>query len=106
MCVLMGFLCVWDQISAVLGHNRLLEKKFSCLPRNRMLDKIFRQSRFFHLFSTAFFFDIISSMSPQVFESTFSTDSWWYFKELCFRKDIHLVFSITCRTPVKDAGFI
>ena len=72
-----------------------------------MLDKIvFRQSRFFLLFSTACFFDIISPMSPQVLESTFSTDPWWSFKELCFRKDIHLVFSITCRTPVKDAGFI
>ena len=33
-----------------------------------MLDKIvFRQSYFFLLFSSACFFDIISSMSPQVF---------------------------------------
>ena len=72
-----------------------------------MLDKIvFRQSQFFLLFSTAVFFDIISPLSPQVFESTFSTEPWWSFKELCFRKDIHLVFSIACRTPVKDAGFI
>ena len=72
-----------------------------------MLDKIvFRQSRFFYLFSTACFLDIISPMSPQVLESTFSTDPWWSFKELCFQKDIHLVFSITCRTFVKDAGFI
>ena len=23
------------------------------------------------------------------FESTFSTDPWWSFKEFCFRKDIH-----------------
>ena len=66
-----------------------------------MLDKIF-----FYFFFTAFLFDIISSMSPQVLKGTFSTDPWWYFKESCFRKDIHLVFSITCRTPVKDAGFI
>ena len=72
-----------------------------------MLDKIvFRKSRFFYVFSTACFFDIISPMSPQVLESTFSTDPWCFFKELCFQKDIHLVFSITCRTPVKDAGFI
>ena len=73
-----------------------------------MLDKIvFRQSRFFfYFFSTACFFDIISPMSPQVLESTFSTDPWWSFKELCFQKDIHLVFPITCRTSVKDAGFI
>ena len=73
-----------------------------------MLDKIvFRQSQFFfYFFSTACFFDIISSMSLQLLESTFSTDHWWYFKESCFQKDIHLVFSITCRTPVNDAGFI
>ena len=72
-----------------------------------MLDKIvFRQSQFFNFFSTACFLDIILPMSLQVLESTFSTDPWWSFKELCFRKDKHLVFSITCRTPVKDAGFI
>ena len=72
-----------------------------------MLDKIvFRQSRFFYFFLQQRFFDIILPMSPQVLESTFSTDPWWSFKELCFRKDIHLVFSIICRTPVKDAGFI
>ena len=71
-----------------------------------MLDKIvFRQSQFFLLFSTACYFDIISPMYPQVLEGTFNTDPWSSFKELCFRKDIHLVFSITCRTSVKDAGF-
>ena len=58
-----------------------------------MLDKIVLI--FFYFFSTACFFDIISPMSPRDLESTFSTDTWWYFKELCFRKDIHLVFSIT-----------
>ena len=53
-----------------------------------MLDKIvFRQSRFFFtFFATACFFDIFSPMSPQVLESTFSTDPWWSFKELCFEK--------------------
>ena len=73
-----------------------------------MLDKIvFRQSQFLKKKnSTACFFDIISPMSPQDLKSTFNTDPWWSFKELCFRKDIHLVFSITCRTPNKDAGFI
>ena len=60
-----------------------------------MLNKIvFRQLRFFYFFSTACFFDIILPMSLQVLESTFSTDPWWSFKELCFRKDIHF----TCRT--------
>ena len=72
-----------------------------------MLDKIvLRQSRFFYFFSTACFFGVILPMSPPVLESTLSTDPWWSFKELCFRKNIHLVFSITCRTLVKDAGFI
>ena len=66
------------------GHNLLLEKN-SCHVRNRMLDKIvFRQSQFFNFFSTACFFDIILPMPPQVLESTFSTDPWWSFKELCF----------------------
>ena len=73
------------------GHNFLLEKIFRH-TRNRGLDNfLFRQSQFFYLFSTACFFNIISSMSPQVLESTFSADPWWYFKESCFRKDIHLV---------------
>ena len=72
-----------------------------------MLDKLFSDSHnFFYFFPTACFFDIISPMSPQVLESTLSTDPWWSFKELCFQKDIHFVFSITCRTSVKDAGFI
>ena len=58
-----------------------------------MLNKIVLQTGtiFLTLFSTACFFDIISSMTPQVLESTFSTDPWWYFKESCFRKDIRLV---------------
>ena len=72
-----------------------------------MLDKLFSDSHdFFTFFSTACFFDIISPMSQQVLESTFSTNPWWSFKELCFRKVIHLIFSITYRTSVKVAGFI
>ena len=88
------------------GHNRLLEKIFLVTRENKCWTKLFSDSHDFFTYSTACFFDIISPMSPQVLESTFSTDPWWSFKELCFRKDIHLVFSITCRTPVKDAGFI
>ena len=75
-----------------------------------MLDKIvFRQSRFFFYF---FFLQHVSLTlfhlicSRRFWKVLLSTDSWWSFKELCFRKDIHLVFSITCRTSVKDAGFI
>ena len=49
---------------SAFGH-----KDISCRVRNRMPDKIvFRQSHvvFFTFFSSACFFDIISSMSPQV----------------------------------------
>ena len=43
-----------------------------CKKRNRILDKIvFRLSRFFFLFSSACFFDIISFMSPQVLAKYF-----------------------------------
>ena len=89
------------------GHDLLLEKIFLVTRETECWTNLLSDSHdFFYFFSTACLFDIISSMSPQVLESTFSADPWWYFKELCFRKDIHLVFSITRRTPVKDAGFI
>ena len=87
------------------GQNLLLEKIFLVTRETECWTKLFSVT-IFYFFSTACFFDIISPMSPQVLESTFSTDPWWSIKELCFRKDIHLVFSITRRTPVKDAGFI
>ena len=48
--------------------SRFGHKDISCRVRNRMLDKIvFRQSRgfFYFFFSSACFFDIISSMFPQ-----------------------------------------
>ena len=64
MCVFNGVLCVWNQILVDLA----------CRVKNRMLDKIvFRQSHvvFFYLFSSACFFDIISSMSPRVLAKYF-----------------------------------
>ena len=89
------------------GHDRLLEKIFLVTRETECWTKLFSDRYdFFFTFFKACFFDIISSMSLQVFESTFSTDPWWSFKEFCIRKDIHLVFSITHRTPVKNAGFI
>ena len=89
------------------GHDLLLEKIFLVTRETECWPKLFSDSHdFLILFSTACFFDIILPLSPQVLESTFSTDPWWSFNLLCFRKDIHLVFSITCRTPIKDAGFI
>ena len=102
----MGFYAFGTRFQSFWSQS-FAKKDISCHATNRMLDKIvFRQSRVFYFFSTACFFDIILPMSLQALESTFSTDPWWSFKELCFQKDIHLVFSITCRTPVKDAGFI
>ena len=65
-----GFKSFWSQTFA--------RKDISCRMRNQMLDKIvFRQSRVILLLSSACFFDIISSMYPQFWQSTFSTDPWW-----------------------------
>ena len=64
MCVFNGFFMRLGPDFSRFGH-----KYISCRVRNRMLDKIvFRQSHvvFFYLFSSACFFDIISSMSSQV----------------------------------------
>ena len=62
-----GFMRLGPDFSS-FGH-----KDISCRLRNRMLDKIvFRQSRVFvYFFSSAWFFDIISSMSPQVLAKYF-----------------------------------
>ena len=61
----MGFSMRLGPDFSCFGH-----KDMSCHVRNRMLDKIaFRQSHvvfFLLFFSSACFFDIISSMSPQV----------------------------------------
>ena len=107
MCVFNGFFMHFGPDFSPFGQNLLLEKIFLVTQETECWTKLLSDSHdFFYFFSSACFFDIISPMSPQVLESTFSTDPWWSFKELCFRKDIHLVFSITCRTSVKDAGFI
>ena len=103
----MGFFMHWGPDFSHFGQDLLLEKIFLVMRETECWTKLFSDSHnFFTFFSTACFFNIILPMSPLVLESTFSTDFWWSFKELSFRKDIHLVFSITCRTPVKDAGFI
>ena len=93
MCVFNGVLCFGTRFQSFWSRS-FARKDISCHVRNRMLDKIvFKQSRFFYFFSTACFFDIISPISPQVLESTFSTDPWWSFKELCFQKDILSIFN-------------
>ena len=68
MCVLMGFFMRLGPDFSRFGF-----KDISCRVRNRMLDKIvFRQSHvFFKFFSSACFFDIISSMSPQALAKYF-----------------------------------
>ena len=51
--------------------SRFGHKDISCRVRNRMLDKIvFRPSYVFFIYSVCFF-DIISSMSPQVLATYF-----------------------------------
>ena len=66
-------MCVFNEVFMRLGpdFSRFGHKDISCRVRNRMLDKfVFRQSHvvvfFFCFFSSACFFDLISSMSPQV----------------------------------------
>ena len=54
------------------GHNLLLEKIFLVTQETECWTKLFSDS---HDFFTCFF-DIISPMSPQVLESTFSTNPW------------------------------
>ena len=64
-------MCVFNGVFMRLGSDfsRFGHKDISCRVRNRMLDKIvFRQPHvfFFTFFSSACFFDIISSIPPQV----------------------------------------
>ena len=99
--LLCAFLMVGPDFSR-FGHNLLLEKIFLVTQETKCWTKLFSDSHdFFYFFSSACFFDIISSMSLQALERTFSTYPWWYFKESCFQKDIHLVFSITFRHPLR-----
>ena len=102
----MGFFMHFGPDFCPFGHDLLLEKIFLVTRETEYWTKLFSDSHDFFTFFLQHVSLTISPMSPQVLESTFSTDPWWSFKELCFRKDIHLVFSITCRTPIKDAGFI
>ena len=54
-------------------HDLLLEKIFLVTRETECWTNLFSDSHdFFLIFSTARFFDIISSMSPQVLGSTFS----------------------------------
>ena len=49
------------------GHDLLLEKIFLSLEKPNAGQNCFQQSHFFiYIFSSACFFDIISSISPQV----------------------------------------
>ena len=71
MCVFNGGLCVWDRILVVLV-TIFARKDISCRMKNQMLHKIvFRQTQFILLFSSACFFDIISSMYPQILAKYF-----------------------------------
>ena len=90
-------LCAFLKGFYALGpdFSRFGHKDISCRVRNRILDKIvFRQSHVgFFTFFSACFFDIISSMSPQVLAKYFlalifgCTSKSHVFKKIC----IHLV---------------
>ena len=85
MCVFNGVFMYLGPDFSPFGHDLLLEKIFLVRRETECWTKLFSDSHdFFYFFSTACFFDIILPMSPQILESTFSTDPWWFFKELCF----------------------
>ena len=85
--ILGASMCIFNEIFMHLrpdfspfGHDLLLENIFLVTRETECWTK----SHFFYFFSSARLFDISSPMSPQVLESTFSTDLLWSFKELCF----------------------
>ena len=103
MCVFNGVFYAFGTRFQSFWSGSFAREDISCHARNQMLDKIvFRQSRFFFTFFLQHVSLTLFHLCPRrFFESTFSTYPWWSFKELCFHKDIHLVFSITCRTPLR-----
>ena len=77
--------------------SRFGHKDISCRVKNRMLDKIvFRQSHVV-VFLLLFFQHVsltLFHLCPRRFkQSTFTTDPWWYYKELCFRKDMYTLYT-------------
>ena len=71
--ILSASMCAFNGVFMRLGPDFSCfgHKDISCRVRNRMLDKIvFRQSHVVYFF-TFCFFDIISSMSPQVLAKYF-----------------------------------
>ena len=93
MCVFKeGFMRLGPYFSC-FGHNHLLEKIFlgplekANAGQNRLQTVLI----FFPFFLQHFSLTLFQLCPRRFWQSTFSTDPWWYFKELCFRKDIHLV---------------
>ena len=87
--ILSASICVFNGLFMCLGpdFSRFGHKDISCRVRNRMLDKIiivFRQSNVF--FYSACFFDIISSMSPQVLPKYFKHWSLVVLQRVMFSK--------------------
>ena len=81
MGVFNGFLCIWDQISVLLVTIFCEKRYFLSREKLNAGQNCFLTVKIFlNFFSTACFFDIISPMSPQVLESTFTTDLWWSFR--------------------------
>ena len=73
MCVFKGFLCVWDQISVVSVTIFCLKRYFLSCEKSNAGQNCFQTVKFFFtfFFSTACFFDVISSMSQQVLAKYF-----------------------------------
>ena len=74
------------------GHNRLLEKIFLVARGTECWTNLFSDSHDFCTFFLQHISLTLFHLCPRRFwQSTFSTDPSWCFKELCFRKDMHLI---------------
>ena len=84
MCVFNGFFLHLGPDFSPFGHDLLLEKIFLVTRETECWTKLFSDSHNFFTFILQHVSLTLFLMSPQVLESTFSTDPWWSFKELCF----------------------
>ena len=85
----MGFLCVWDQILVVL-----VTKIFLVAWKTECWTKLFSDNHmllccFFLLFFQHVSLTLFHLCPRRFYQSTFSADPCWYYKELCFRKDMY-----------------
>ena len=105
MCVINGVFMRLGPDFSRFGHDLLLEKIFLVMQETECWTKLFETVTFFLLFFYSTFLWHYFIYVPAGFGKYFYYWSLVVLQRVVFRKDIHLVFSITCRKPVKDAGF-